>query len=82
MLEEEKSPALRNRRKSTLAPARLHRELRDRRQNFLYKVTTVLASTRRAIVMEDLRVRGEAWRRNARWREPFWTWGLASLGQG
>jgi putative transposase len=41
-----------------LALARLHRKIRNRRQDFLHKVTTELAKTKRAIVMEDLHVRG------------------------
>ncbi|SIT12947.1 RNA-guided endonuclease InsQ/TnpB family protein [Alicyclobacillus vulcanalis] len=53
-----KKPGSRNRRKSALALARLHRKIRNIRQDFLHKVTTELAKTKRAIVMEDLHVRG------------------------
>ncbi|WP_237699898.1 RNA-guided endonuclease InsQ/TnpB family protein [Alicyclobacillus acidocaldarius] len=53
-----KRPGSRNRRKSALALARLHRKIRNIRQDFLHKVTTELAKTKRVIVIEDLHVRG------------------------
>ncbi|AEJ42019.1 RNA-guided endonuclease InsQ/TnpB family protein [Alicyclobacillus acidocaldarius] len=53
-----KKPGSRNRRKSALALARLHRKIRNIRQDFLHKVTTELAKTKRVIVIEDLHVRG------------------------
>ncbi|ABZ85562.1 transposase, is605 family, orfb [Heliomicrobium modesticaldum Ice1] len=47
-----------NRKKSALALARLHRRIRNIRQDFLHKLTTNLAKTKSEIVMEDLNVRG------------------------
>ncbi len=48
----------RNRRKSALRLARLHRRIRNRRQDFLHKATTALAKTKSVIAVEDLCVRG------------------------
>ena len=47
-----------NRRKSALALARLHRRIRNQRLDFLHKLTTRLAKTKSAIVVEDLSVAG------------------------
>lgn len=47
-----------NRRKSALRLARLHRRIRHIRQDFLHKLTTCLAKTKRVIVVEDLNVTG------------------------
>jgi len=47
-----------NRRKSALRLARLHRRIRNRRKDFLHKVSTTLAKTKRVVVVEDLNVRG------------------------
>ena len=47
-----------NRRKSALRLARLHRRIRNIRKDFLHKLTTRLAKTKSAIVVEDLCVRG------------------------
>ena len=47
-----------NRKKSALSLARLHRKIRNRRRDFLHKVTTQLAKTKQAIVVEDLNVKG------------------------
>ncbi|ABZ84027.1 conserved hypothetical protein [Heliomicrobium modesticaldum Ice1] len=41
-----------------MALARLHRRIRNIRQDFLHKLTTNLAKTKSEIVMEDLNVRG------------------------
>ena len=46
-----------NRRKSAVRLGRHHRRIRNQRRDFLHKVTTKLAKTKRAIVVEDLRVR-------------------------
>lgn len=46
-----------NRRKSALMLARLHRRIRCVRTDFLHKVTTRLAKTKRVIVVESLAVR-------------------------
>lgn len=48
----------RNRRKSAVGLARLHRRIRCRRADFLHKATTDLAKTKSVIVVEDLHVRG------------------------
>jgi len=47
-----------SRRKSALALARLHRRIRNIRQDFLHKLTTNLAKTKSEIVVEDLNIRG------------------------
>lgn len=47
-----------NRRKSTMRLARLHRHIRNTRKDFLTKLTTSLAKTKSAIVIEDLNVGG------------------------
>ncbi len=47
-----------NRRKSTIHLARLHRRIKNQRKDFLHKVSTRLARTKQAIVVEDLNVRG------------------------
>lgn len=47
-----------NRKKSALALARLHRKIRNIRQDFIHKLTTKLARTKSEIVIEDLNVRG------------------------
>lgn len=45
-----------NRRKSALKLARCHRRIRNRRLDFLHKVTTHLARTKSVVVIEDLGV--------------------------
>ena len=45
-----------NRRKSALKLAKLHRKIKNERRDFLHKLTTRLAKTKSAIVMEDLSV--------------------------
>jgi putative transposase len=47
-----------NRRKSALSLARLHRQVRNQRMDFLHQTTTRLAKTKSVIVVEDLNVRG------------------------
>ncbi len=46
-----------NYRKAALRLARLHRRIRNIRMDFLHKLTTTLAKTKRAVVVEDLGVR-------------------------
>jgi putative transposase len=48
----------RNRQKSACRLAKLHRRIWNIRQDFLHKLSTYLARTKRAIVVEDLRIRG------------------------
>ncbi|MDA8344260.1 MAG: IS607 family element RNA-guided endonuclease TnpB [Thermaerobacter sp.] len=48
----------RNRRKSAMRLARLHRRVRNQRQDFLHQTTTALAKAKSVIVVEDLNVRG------------------------
>jgi putative transposase len=45
-------------KKAALALARLHRKVKNLRRDFLHKLTTWLARTKPAIVVEDLSVRG------------------------
>ena len=47
-----------NRRKSALNLSRLHRRIKNQRKDFLHKLSTRLARTKQAIVVEDLNVRG------------------------
>jgi putative transposase len=47
-----------NHAKAVLKLARLHRRIRNIRRDFLHKITTWLAKTKPAIVVEDLSVRG------------------------
>lgn len=47
-----------NRKKSVLALARLHRRIRNIRQDFLHQLSTTLAKTKSEIVIEDLNVQG------------------------
>ncbi|PDO10802.1 MAG: transposase [Candidatus Reconcilbacillus cellulovorans] len=47
-----------NRKKSALRLARLHRRIRNIRRDFLHKLSTHLAKTKRVIVVEDLNVAG------------------------
>ncbi len=47
-----------NSKKAALALARLHRKVKNLRQDFLHKLTTWLARTKPAIVVEDLNVKG------------------------
>ncbi len=47
-----------NRRKSAIPLARLHRRIGKERRDFLHKVTTRLAKTKPVLVVEDLHVRG------------------------
>ncbi len=53
-----KQKGSKNRKKSALRLARLHRRIRHIRQDFLHKVTTHLAKTKRVVVVEDLSVSG------------------------
>ncbi|WP_035418842.1 RNA-guided endonuclease InsQ/TnpB family protein [Chloroflexus sp. MS-G] len=50
----------RNYEKAVLRLARLHRRIRNIRQDFLHKVTTELATAKPVLVVEDLNVRGLA----------------------
>ena len=47
-----------NQKKAALRLARLHRKVKNLRQDFLHKLTTWLARTKLVIVVEDLNVRG------------------------
>lgn len=47
-----------NRKKSAMRVARLHRRIRNQRRDFLHKVTTRLAKTKPVLVVEALHVRG------------------------
>ncbi len=47
-----------NHKKQRLAIARLHRKVKNRREDFLNKTTTTLARTKSVIVVEDLNVQG------------------------
>lgn len=53
-----KRKGFRNRQKSALRLARLHRRIRNIRRDFLHKLSTRLAKTKPEIVVEDLHVRG------------------------
>lgn len=48
----------RNRKKAALQLARMHRRVRNIRQDFLHKLSTRLAKTKRVVAVEDLHVRG------------------------
>jgi putative transposase len=48
----------RNRKKSAIKLARLHRKNRNIRKDFLHKQTTMLAKTKPVIVLEDLNIKG------------------------
>ena len=52
-----KEKGSKNRRRSAMRLARLHRRIRTRRNDFLHKTTTMLAKTKSAIVVENLSVR-------------------------
>jgi putative transposase len=47
-----------NRKKSALRLARLHRRIRNKRRDFLHKLSTQLAKTKSVVVVENLNVRG------------------------
>ncbi len=47
-----------NQKKAALKLARLHRKVRNARNDFLHKLTTELAKTKPVLVIEDLNVRG------------------------
>lgn len=47
-----------NRKKSALKLACLHRRIKNQRRDFLHKLTSELAKTKSVIVMEDLEVKG------------------------
>lgn len=53
-----KQKGSKNRRKSAMALARLHRRIRNIRRDFLHKLSTTLAKTKPEIVIEDLNVQG------------------------
>jgi putative transposase len=48
----------RNRRKSAMRLARLHRRIKNTRKDFLHKVTTHIVSRAKTVVVEDLNVKG------------------------
>ncbi len=52
-----KEKGSKNRRKSALRLARLHRKIRNKRRDFFHKVTSRLTKTKSVIVVEDLAVR-------------------------
>ena len=47
-----------NRKKSALRLSRLHRKIKNKRRDFLHKLSTQLAKTKSVIVVEDLNVQG------------------------
>ena len=53
-----KKTASANGKKSALKLARLHRRIRNRRKDFLHKISTELAKTKSVIVVENLNVQG------------------------
>lgn len=53
-----KAKGSKNRKKSAMRLARLHRHIKNQRRDFLHKLTTRLAKTKPALVVEDLNVRG------------------------
>ncbi len=53
-----KQKGSKNRRKSALKLARLHRRIKSQRRDFLHKLSSELAKTKSVIVMEDLSVKG------------------------
>ncbi len=56
--ERKRTVFSRNYEKTALRLARLHRRIRNIRQDFLHKVTTELAKTKPVLAVEDLNVRG------------------------
>ena len=58
--ERKRTVFSRNYEKAVLRLARLHRRIRNIRQDFLHKVTTELAKAKPVLVVEDLNVRGLA----------------------
>jgi putative transposase len=58
--ERKRTVFSRNYAKAVLRLARLHRRIRNIRQDFLHKVTTELAKAKPVLVVEDLNVRGLA----------------------
>jgi putative transposase len=53
-----KEKGSRNRAKSALRLARLHRKVKNSRKDFLHKVTSMLVSKAKTLVIEDLNVKG------------------------
>lgn len=53
-----KQKGSKNRRKSALCLAKLHRCIKNTRRDFLHKLSTSLAKTKRVIAIEDLNVQG------------------------
>ena len=53
-----KKPGSANRKKSALGLGCLHRRIRNKRKDFLRKLSTQLSKTKSAVVIEDLNVRG------------------------
>lgn len=53
-----KAKGSKNRKKSAIKLARLHRKNRNIRKDFLHKQTTLLAKTKPVIVLEDLNIKG------------------------
>jgi len=64
-----------NRKRSAVRLARLHRRIRCIRQDFLHKLTTHLAKTKRVVVVEDLSV-------NAMLKNPKLARHIADMGWG
>jgi putative transposase len=56
-LQSRKQRGSQNRRKATLRLARVYRKIKNTRANFIHEVTTSLAKTKQAIVIEDLSVK-------------------------
>jgi putative transposase len=54
--QSRKQKGSQNRRKANLAMARCHRRIRNARKDFISKLTTSLAKTKSAIIIEDLAV--------------------------
>ncbi len=63
-----------NSRKAALRLARLHRKVRNARNDFLHKLTTELAKTKPVLVIEDLNVRGLS--------RGWLSWSVADVGWG
>ncbi len=56
--QSRKRKGSKNRKKSAVRLARLHRRIKNIRQDFLHRLSTHLAKTKRVIVVEDLNVSG------------------------
>jgi len=73
--ERKRTVFSRNHEKAALRLARLHRRIRNIRQDFLHKLTTELAKTKPVLVVEDLNVRGLA-------RSPYLSRSISDVGWG